>query len=226
MKGGANTPPPQPPQAPSTGNNTPKQNNKSNNKSGSPPVATAFNIIPVIFNTMVKLLPFGLYLGTIVESVLFNDIRGFIVFIGLILNDFLNIAYNYLLEKQDNERCAVVRNMYSEDFLVLPTTHTEYISFVGAFLTTSMYFKKIFNYGTFMLFVVLIGLTMFMRVSIGCKDFLDAFYALSLGLFKGIIYYIIVKDFYEPADVTPEDHWLEEALKKYFPISDEDDEFL
>ena len=67
---------------------------------------------------------------------------------------------------------------------------------------------------------------MFMRVSIGCKDFLDAFYALSLGLFKGIVYYIIVKDFYEPADVTPEDHWLEESLKKYFPISDEDDEFL
>ena len=202
------------------GANTVKQNNKKNNKKNNKlnnndpegkVAASAFNMVPVIFNTMIKLLPFGLYLSTIVESVLFNDIRGFIVFIGLILNDFLNVAYNYLLEKQDNERCAIVRNMYSEDYLVLPTTHTEYISFVGAFLITSMYFKKIFNYGTFMIFIVLIGLTMFMRVSIGCKDF---------------VYYIIVKDFYEPVDVTPEDHWLEKSLKKYFPISDEDDEFL
>ena len=63
-------------------------------------MATAFNMVPVIFNTMVKLLPFGLYLSTITESILFNDIRGFMVFIGLILNDFFNIAYNYLLEKK------------------------------------------------------------------------------------------------------------------------------
>ena len=206
-------------------NNKPK-NNANNKKDVKEVVATPFNMVPVIFNTMVKLLPFGLYLATIIESILFNDIRGFIVFIGLILNDFLNISYNYLLEKVDNERCAIVRNMYSEDFFVLPTTHTEYISFVGAFLITSMFFKKIFNYGTFMVFIVLISLTMFMRVSIGCKDFIDAFYSLLLGLFKGIIYYIIVKDFYEPQDVTPEDHWLENALKKYFPISDEDDEFI
>ena len=221
MKGGANT-------ATTQKNNKQgtNQNNKNNSNNKNKVVASAFNMVPVIFNTMVKLLPFGLYLATIVESILFNDIRGFIVFIGLILNDFLNIAYNYLLEKEDNERCAIVRNMYSEDYLVLPTTHTEYISFVGAFLITSMYFKKIFNYGTFMVFVVLISLTMFMRVSIGCKDFLDAFYGLLLGLFKGIVYYIIVKDFYEPVDVTPEDHWLEKSLKKYFPTSDEDDEFI
>ena len=217
MKGGANT---------VNKNNKNNKNNKSRNDPEGKVVASAFNMVPVIFNTMVKLLPFGLYLSTIIESVLFNDIRGFVVFIGLILNDFLNVAYNYLLEKQDNERCAIVRNMYSEDYLVLPTTHTEYVSFVGAFLITSMYFKKIFNYGTFMIFIILIGLTMFMRVSIGCKDFIDAFYALLLGLFKGIIYYIIVKDFYEPVDVTPEDHWLEKSLKKYFPISDEDDEYL
>ena len=47
-----------------------------------------------------------------------------------------------------------------------------------------------------------------------------------LGSFKGIIYYIIVKDFYEPVDVTPEDHWLEKAIKKYIPYSDSDDELF
>lgn len=184
----------------------------------------AFNFIPVLFNTMIKILPLGLYIGTLVESLLFNDVRGFFIFLGLLLNDALNTGYNYLTGKNDNEACAVVRNMYSdEEFFVLPTTHTEYIVFVSAFLMTSMFFKKVFNYGVFVVFAILVGMTMYMRVSSGCKDFIEAGYSLLLGAFKGIIYYIIVKDFYEPASSTPEDHWLEKSLKKFIPRSDSDD---
>ena len=82
-----------------------------------------------------------------IESLLFNDIRGFFIFLGLLLNDCLNTAYNYITGRKDNEACAVVRNMYSTDeYLVLPTTHTEYITFVTAFLMTSMFFKQVFNF--------------------------------------------------------------------------------
>jgi hypothetical protein len=66
-------------------------------------------------------------------------------------------------------------------------------------------------------------MTAYMRVSAGCKDFLDAGYSLLLGIFKGIVYYVLVKDFYEPEDTTPEEHWLEKALKKFMPKSDADD---
>ena len=45
-----------------------------------------------------------------------------------------------------------------------------------------------------------------------------------MGFFKGIIYYVIIKDFYEPVDVTPEDHWIEKSVKKFLPRSDSDDE--
>lgn len=206
--------------------NTGKPGNKKNIKEEGKVMASAFNMVPSLFNTCVKLIPFGLYISSILESVLFNDLRGFFIFLGLILNDCLNTAMNYMLEKQDNERCAIVRNMYSDDYFVLPTPHTEYVSFVSAFLMTSMFFKKIFNYGMFIILAILVGLTMYMRVAVGCKDFIDAGYSFLLGSFKGLIYYVIVKDFYEPVDVTPEDHWLEQAIKKYIPYSDSDDELF
>ena len=220
QKGGADIPNNLGPK-PTKNNNTSKTGNNKNTKEIT---TSGFNFIPVLFNTVIKILPLGLYVGTLVESLLFNDIRGFIIFLGLLLNDALNTGYNYLTGKVDNEACAIVRNMYSkEEFFVLPTTHTEYISFTTAFLMTSMFFKRIFNYGVFVIFSVLVGMTMYMRVSSGCKDFIEAGYSLLLGLFKGIIYYIIVRDFYEPHDDTPEEHWLERSLRKFIPRSDADD---
>ena len=204
------------------GQNNKGKNNKGNNKTQIR--TSAFNFLPVITATFIKILPFALYVSTLIESLLFNDIRGFFIFIGLLLNDCLNTAYNYITGRKDNEACAVVRNMYSTDeYLVLPTTHTEYITFVTAFLMASMFFKQVFNYGVFVIFTVLVGMTAFMRVSSGCKDFIDAGYSLLLGAFKGIVYYVLVKDFYEPEDVTPEQHWLEKALKRIMPKSDADD---
>ncbi len=36
----------------------------------------------------------------------------------------------------------------------------------------------------------------------------------------------IVRDFYEPEDVTPEEHWIEKKLKQLFPNSDDLDEMF
>ena len=202
--------------------NVPIEMNSGNNIKKQ--LASPFNFLPALLHTFAKLLPIGLYVSTLLESILFNDIRGFLIFLGLIINDLINIGYNYLLEKKPNEKCAIIRNIYTDDFFELSTPHTQYISFVTGFLLSSMFFKKVFYYSTFTLFTVLIGLTIWSRIVVGCKDILDAGYNLVFGLFRGIIYYIIIKDYYEPDDVTPEDHWLEKALKKYLPKGDEDDE--
>jgi len=216
-------------------------NNKPKNNSGETPqnkgtlemnsgenakkqLASPFNFLPSLFHTFAKLLPIGLYVSTLLESILFNDIRGFLIFLGLIINDLINIGYNYMLEKKPKEKCALVRNIYTDDFFELSTSHTQYISFVTGFLMSSMFFKKVFYYSTFTIFSILIGLTIWSRISVGCEDIIDSGYNLIFGLFRGIIYYIIVKDYYEPEDVTPEDHWVEKILKKYLPKGDEDDE--
>jgi hypothetical protein len=187
-------------------------------------LASPFNFLPSLLHTFAKMLPIGLYVSTLLESILFNDIRGFIIFLGFIINDLINIGYNYLLEKKPKKNCAIVRNFLNDEFFELSTPHTQYISFVTGFILSSMFFKKVFYYSTFTIFSILVGLTIWSRISVGCKDILDAGYNLIFGLFRGIIYYIIVKDYYEPDDVTPEDHWIEKILKKYLPVGDEDDE--
>jgi len=215
---------------PTTGspiNKNPTNNKKSsNNKKSEVKLLTIFNLIPVFLHTFVKIMPVGLYLASFLESMLFNDIRGFLIFIGLLINDLINIGYNYMMKPKPNMNCAIIRNVYTDDFFSFATPHTQYISFITAFLMASMYFKKVFYYSTFFMFVVMIGLTIWSRITIGCKDILGAGFNLLFGAFRGIIFYIIVKDFYEPEDVTPEDHWIERKLKALFPNSDNLDEMF
>jgi len=214
-----------------TNNNKEKANFKNegtlevtNSNNEKKEIGSPFNFLPSLFHTFAKILPLGLYVSTLLESILFNDIRGFLIFIGLIINDLINIGHNYLLEKKRNEKCAILRNLYADDFFELSTSHTQYISFISGFFLSSMFFKKVFYYSTFTMFSILIGLTIWSRISIGCEDVLDSGYNLIFGLFRGIIYYVIIKDYYEPDDVTPEDHWMERILRKYLPKGDEDDE--
>jgi len=238
LKGGANNikGPEKPinsqgPPKPTTGppiNKNPATNNKKSSNNNKPEVKllTIFNLIPVFLHTFVKIMPVGLYLASFLESMLFNDIRGFLIFIGLLINDLINIGYNYMMKPKPNMNCAIIRNVYTDDFFSFATPHTQYISFITAFLMASMYFKKVFYYSTFFMFVVMIGLTIWSRITIGCKDILGAGFNLLFGAFRGIIFYIIVKDFYEPEDVTPEDHWIERKLKALFPNSDNLDEMF
>jgi hypothetical protein len=209
-------------------NKNPTTNNKKSSNNNKPEVKllTIFNLIPVFLHTFVKIMPVGLYLASFLESMLFNDIRGFLIFIGLLVNDLINIGYNYMMKPKPNMNCAIIRNVYTDDFFSFATPHTQYISFITAFLMASMYFKKVFYYSTFFMFVVMIGLTIWSRITIGCKDILGAGFNLLFGAFRGIIFYIIVKDFYEPEDVTPEDHWIERKLKALFPNSDNLDEMF
>ncbi len=169
----------QPPAAQAPGGATNKKNTKP--KKMNVKLLTVFNLIPVFFHTFVKIMPVGLYLASFLESMLFNDIRGFFIFVGLLVNDLINIGYNYMMEAKPNINCAVVRNVFTDDFFSFSTPHTQYIAFVTSFLMTSMYFKKVFYYSTFFMFVVLIAMTVWSRITIGCKDILGAGFNLLFG---------------------------------------------
>ena len=161
LKGGATNPPKQPTNAnappPAAAANAkpgpapqpaaapPAAGNKKNSKPKKMNVKllTIFNLIPVFFHTFVKIMPIGLYLASFLESMLFNDIRGFFIFVGLLVNDLINIGYNYMMESKPNINCAVVRNVFTDDFFSFATPHTQYIAFVTSFMLTSMYFKII-----------------------------------------------------------------------------------
>lgn len=218
-------PPPASPGAPTaTSPNNKSKNNKP--KKMDVKLLTIFNILPVFLHTFVKIMPIGIYLASILESMLFNDIRGFFVFLGLFINDLINLGYNYIMKPVPNPECAIIRNIYTDDFFILSTPHTQYISFITSFVMASMYFKKYFFFSSFFIFLILIVLTVWSRITVGCENMLEAGYNLVFGAFRGVIYYIIVRDFYEPEDVTPEEHWIERKLKQLFPNTDDLDEMF
>jgi glycopeptide antibiotics resistance protein len=60
-----------------------------------------------------------------------------------------------------------------------------------------MYYNDTFNAMKFGALTMLIIITIYSRVNVGCKTLLDAIYCTLIGLLTGIVYYSLIKDYYK-----------------------------
>ena len=164
---------------------------------GPPPVGI-FASMKGFMNTFVRLLPIGFYTGTIMSGFVFGDPRGTWLFLGLILNEFISYGYRMILNGIYNPQCALMKN--GEDYFVLPSPITQTIGFIFGFFMTHMFFQEGpnagFRAGSFFAFTVLLVITIFSRINVGCKGFLEAMYCALVGIAFGIGYYNIIKPYY------------------------------
>ena len=155
---------------------------------------SAINAGKAILNTIIRLSPIGLYSGTALSSFLFSDFRATILFAGLMINEGIALGYRMIMKGIYNPQCALLQNV--DDYFVLPSPITQTVGFIVGF-----FIAKMFNDGEFAplqfftLFTVLV-LTIFSRINVGCKGFLDAIYCAFLGMVLGVGYFNIVKDYY------------------------------
>jgi len=148
---------------------------------------------PIIFhakavlNTVVRLIPIGLYGGCILLGILLSDPRAFILLFGYILNDLLSMGFRYLFQTVDLVNCSVVQS--DKNFYTLPSPHTQTIAFTLSFFFTQMYFKNNFNVINFIFLSTLLLMTIWSRINVGCKTIVDGIYATMIGLLLGTAYY-------------------------------------
>ena len=82
-----------------------------------------------------------------------------------------------------------------------------------------MYYHNNFNAGKFLLLSILLLMTMYSRVNIGCKTLLDAVYCALIGLLIGVVYYSLIKDYYKA------DYWnttltqVDTSINNFFQIN-------
>ena len=143
-----------------------------------------------ITNTFVKILPIGLYFGTVIMGVLFTDIRAFMLFIGYLFNDFISLGFRQLFQTVDLPNCAIVES--NRNFYTLPSSHTQTMAFTLAFFLTDMYRKNNFNPINFILLTTLLFITMWSRFNVGCESITDTIFASLLGLLIGSLFYTII----------------------------------
>jgi hypothetical protein len=143
-----------------------------------------------VTNTFVKILPIGLYFGTVIMGVLFTDIRAFMLFIGYLFNDFISLGFRQLFQTVDLPNCAIVES--NKSFYTLPSSHTQTMAFTLAFFMTDMYVKNNFNPINFILLTTLLFVTMWSRFNVGCESISDTVFATLIGLMIGTLFYKVI----------------------------------
>lgn len=151
-------------------------------------------LIKAILNTIVRLLPLGFYSGSAMSALMFQDIRGTILFVGFIINEFISLGYRLAFRSVYNPQCALLRS--EESNFILPSPITQTVGFYSAFILLNMYYSNNFEPISFFLTISLIFLTIWSRNNVGCKSIMDGMFATFIGLFIGMSYYLIVKDYF------------------------------
>lgn len=158
-------------------------------------------VLRAILHTFVRFLPLGLYSFTYLSTALFKDRRSAILLLGLIINDVIGFLYKRYNKKEPNENCVIFgTNDNSQSLGFLPNPHTEYMAFVAAFFYSDMWYKYVLDFIPFFFILFLLVVTIWSRISIGCKTFKDVVFNLVFGGLRGIVYYYFVSSYYRDAE--------------------------
>ena len=164
---------------------------------------TLIDTIKVFTNTLVRVIPLGLYAGSAMSGVVFQDFRGLLLFCGFVGNELLSLGYRMILHGVSNPQCALTYSIEGTPF-VLPSPITQTVGFFAGFFFMDMYFNAVFNPMQFFLLGMMLLITIYSRINIGCKTLLDSIYCAMVGLLLGVVYYNLVKDYYK-ADYLKDD---------------------
>jgi len=150
----------------------------------------------IFINTLVRIIPVGLYTGSAMSGVVFQDFRGLILFCGFLGNELLGLGYKMVLHGVNNPQCAL---MYSEGGtpFVLPSAISQTVGFFAGFFYMDMYYNNTFSAMEFFILTTLMLITIYSRINVGCKTLLDAVYCTLIGLLFGVVYYNLIKDYYK-----------------------------
>ena len=100
-------------------------------------------ITKAIINTVVRLVPIGLYTGAFMNILVMNDFRGVILFMGFLFNELISLAYRMFIRGAYNPHCALLLTNDGVPF-VLPSPISQTVGFFFAFFMMDMYYKDVF----------------------------------------------------------------------------------
>jgi hypothetical protein len=176
------------------------------------------DLVKIFINTLVRLEPVALYAGSAMSGIVFNDFRGLLLFGGFLANELIGLGYRMVLRGIPNPQCAL---LYSHDgsSFVLPSPITQTVGFFCGFFFMDMYYNSKFNSPKFILLILMLLITMYSRINIGCKTLLDAVYCALIGILSGVIYYSVIKDYYKSDYLQETITKIDDSINNFFTIN-------
>lgn len=172
----------------------------------------------IFINTLVRIVPIGLYAGSAMSGVVFQDFRGILLFCGFLGNELLGLGYRMVLHGVSNPQCALLYSQSGTPF-VLPSPITQTVGFFAGFFFMDMYYNSMFNAMEFFVLTFLILITIFSRMNVGCKTLLDAVYCTLIGLLFGVVFYNIVQPYYKADFLVDEITIANEDINNFFSLN-------
>jgi hypothetical protein len=151
-----------------------------------------------ILNTIVRLLPIALYMGSIMSNLLFNNKKANVLLFGFLLVEGISYAYKTVTNAVNNQHCSLVKS--DMNFLTLPSPIPTSIGFLVSFLISDMYHKNDIKPIKLYILLLIFMVTIWSRVNVGCHTVIDSAVGGVLGLIMGFGYYSVVKDYYNGLD--------------------------
>jgi len=159
------------------------------------------NILKSIIHTFVRLLPFGLYFFCYFSTILFKDIRAGLLLLGLVLNDILSFVYKRYYKIPSNLNCSILSKPDGTPAPPLPSSHTQYLSFIIAIMFSNQLYKGDKSPFTLIFLFIMLGLTGWSRIIIGCKEnYKKVGYEILFGLLRGSLYYYFISSKWQAAE--------------------------
>jgi hypothetical protein len=172
----------------------------------------------IFINTLVRIIPLGLYAGSAMSGVVFQDFRGVLLFCGFLGNELISLGYRMILHGVVNPQCALTYSTEGTPF-VLPSPISQTVGFFVGFFFMEMYFNDTFSPMKFFFLGAMLLVTIYSRINVGCKTLLDAIYCALVGLLMGIVYYNLIKDYYKADYLEEEITGANSEINNFFSIN-------
>jgi len=172
----------------------------------------------IFINTLVRIVPIGLYAGSAMSGVVFQDFRGILLFCGFLGNELLGLGYRMVLHGVSNPQCALLYSQSGTPF-ALPSPITQTVGFFAGFFFMDMYYNSLFSAMEFFVLTFLMLITIFSRMNVGCKTLLDAVYCTLIGLLFGVVFYNIVQPYYKADFLADEITIANDDINNFFSLN-------
>ena len=146
-----------------------------------------------------------LHVGSVLICLLFNDLRGLLIFFGLLSNSLINLGLKHLLTGSDistgiDESCNGCGNFFSKCSTnnSMPTENVQTFAFFATFIISIMIFNKKFRLLSLLTLISLLVIICYVSISSECSDYSQIMVAIFIGLILGYLYAVLVNGFYYP----------------------------
>lgn len=170
-------------------------------------------LIKGIINTLVRLIPISLYMGSIMSTFVFDNKRALIILFGFLFIEIMSFGYNSFNKSISSANCALVRS--ESQSIALPAPIPLSVGFFVSFLISDMMDTNNFKPLKFFLLVIIFLITIWSRINVGCHNIIESIIAALIGITLGVAYYKLVKKQYQEDNVSSNPDVSSEESKIY-----------